>query len=161
MVWWCFWQSLETVQQTHQHVHGQLKYSWTAASARIFCLICFSFPPCNRSRTVLSITRTNKVHHLSSIVFNNADLSLFSKTHTDPIRCFNADTKRGCGVILCVPGLPADNPQQSEESSHMGGNANCKCRKCKAGGNHKHTESDQGYHSLHFVSHSIWPWSDQ
>jgi len=79
-----------------------------------------------------------------------------SKTHKDPIRCYNADTQRNCGVILCCPGLPADNPQQSEESSHMGGNANCGCRKCKVGGNHEHTESDEGYHSLHFVSHFWW-----
>jgi len=85
-------------------------------------------------------------------------LSHHSKTHVKPIHCFNTDTKfkRGCGVILHVPGLPVDNPQQSEKASHMGSNANCKCRKCKAGGNHEHTELDQGYHSLH-LSHFLWP----
>jgi hypothetical protein len=57
-----------------------------------------------------------------------------SATHSDPIRCFNAQTKRNCCVILRVPTLPADNPQQSEESSHMGGNANCGCHKCKLEG---------------------------
>lgn len=80
---------------------------------------------------------------------------LVSATQVDPIRCYNADTKRTCRVILRVPSLPADNPQQSEEASHMGGNANHGCRKCKAGGNHEHTESDEGYHSLHFVSMPI------
>lgn len=53
--------------------------------------------------------------------------------------------------MIRVPALPADNPQQSEESSHMGGNANCGCRKCKTGGPHYHTESDEGYHALHYV----------
>ncbi|KAJ6623002.1 hypothetical protein B0H10DRAFT_1944299 [Mycena sp. CBHHK59/15] len=43
----------------------------------------------------------------------------------------------------------ADNPQQSEEASHMGGNANCGCHRCKAGGPHEVTESDDGYHSMH------------
>lgn len=81
-----------------------------------------------------------------------ASQSHSSKTHQEPIQCFNADTKRKASVILRVPGLPADNPQQSEEASHMGGNANCKCRKCKAGGTHEFTESDAGYHLLHFVS---------
>ncbi|KAJ6600335.1 hypothetical protein DFH09DRAFT_1497797 [Mycena vulgaris] len=71
-------------------------------------------------------------------------------THTNPIPCFNAETKRNCRVILRVPALPADNPQQSEEASHMGGNANLGCRRCMAGGPHEHTESDEGYHSLHF-----------
>jgi hypothetical protein len=74
-----------------------------------------------------------------------------SSTHEKPIKCYNAHTNRKCRVMLLVPALPADNPQQSEESSHIGGNANCKCRKCKIGGNHEHTESDEGYHSLHFV----------
>ncbi|KAJ7063307.1 hypothetical protein C8F01DRAFT_1229908, partial [Mycena amicta] len=72
-------------------------------------------------------------------------------TETEPIRCFNAHTQKPCRAILRVPGLPADNPQQSEECSHMGGNANRKCRVCKAGGNHEHTESDEGYHALHFA----------
>ncbi|KAJ7691617.1 hypothetical protein B0H17DRAFT_1159782 [Mycena rosella] len=57
-------------------------------------------------------------------------------THTDPIR---------------LPSLPADNPQQSEEASHMGGNTNCGCRQCKAGGLHEHTESDEGYHLMHYA----------
>ncbi|KAJ7062516.1 hypothetical protein C8F01DRAFT_986105 [Mycena amicta] len=72
-------------------------------------------------------------------------------TETEPIRCFNAHTGRKCRAILRVPGLPADNPQQSEEASHMGGNANRKCRRCKVGGGHEITESDQGYHALHFA----------
>ncbi|KAJ6629389.1 hypothetical protein B0H10DRAFT_2160501 [Mycena sp. CBHHK59/15] len=70
-------------------------------------------------------------------------------THTKPIPCYNAETGRNCRVILRVPSLPADNPQQSEEASHMGGNANCGCRRCKAGGPHEVTESDDGYHSMH------------
>lgn len=74
-----------------------------------------------------------------------------NKTHKEPIKCFNAHTRREASVIIRVPGLPADNPQQSEESSHMGGNANCGCRKCKVGGSHELTESDNGYHALHFV----------
>ncbi|KAJ7198300.1 hypothetical protein GGX14DRAFT_374386 [Mycena pura] len=72
-------------------------------------------------------------------------------THTKPIRCFNAETQRNCCVILRVPSLPADNPQQSEEASHLGGNANLKCRRCMVGGCHEHTESDEGYHALHLV----------
>jgi len=45
-------------------------------------------------------------------------------THSNPIQCFKADTHSLVRVILRVPSLPADNPQQSEEASHMGGNAN-------------------------------------
>ncbi|KAJ7221325.1 hypothetical protein GGX14DRAFT_353565 [Mycena pura] len=72
-------------------------------------------------------------------------------THTKPIRCFNAATQRNCCVMLRVPALPADNPQQSEEASHLGGNANLKCRRCMVGGSHEHTESDEGYHALHLA----------
>ncbi|KAJ7606159.1 hypothetical protein DFH06DRAFT_1107659 [Mycena polygramma] len=72
-------------------------------------------------------------------------------THKKPIPCYNAETKRNCRVMIRVPSLPADNPQQSEEASHMGGNANCGCRRCKAGGPHDETESDAGYHAMHYA----------
>ena len=93
---------------------------------------------------MLILGQTNVVHHVMCI---NCD----SATHTNPIECFNAALKDECAVILRVPGLPADNPQQSEEASHMGANANCACRKCNVGGSHEFTESDMGYHSLHKV----------
>ncbi|KAJ7838096.1 hypothetical protein B0H14DRAFT_3701249 [Mycena olivaceomarginata] len=51
-------------------------------------------------------------------------------TETEPVECFNAATKRKCRFIIRTPGLTGDNPQQSEEASHMGGNANFPCRKC-------------------------------
>ncbi|KAF9541558.1 hypothetical protein CPC08DRAFT_803425 [Agrocybe pediades] len=72
-------------------------------------------------------------------------------TRTNPIRCFNAHTSRKCAVILQVPDLPADNPQQSEEASHMGTNTNHGCRKCDVGGSHEITESDKGYHALYSI----------
>ncbi|KAJ6567792.1 hypothetical protein B0H10DRAFT_2168917 [Mycena sp. CBHHK59/15] len=40
--------------------------------------------------------------------------------------------------------LPADNPQQSEEASHMGGNAN-------SSGPSDFMESNDGYHSMHYA----------
>ncbi|KAJ7702119.1 hypothetical protein B0H14DRAFT_2268114, partial [Mycena olivaceomarginata] len=35
-------------------------------------------------------------------------------TEKNPVRCYNAVTKRTCRFILRIPGLLADNPQQSE-----------------------------------------------
>lgn len=74
-----------------------------------------------------------------------------SDTHTNPIRCYNADTHRPCRIILRTPGLPADNPQQSEEASHIGGNANHPCRKCKIGGTSQEKEQDELYHQFYSV----------
>ncbi|THU81998.1 hypothetical protein K435DRAFT_823322 [Dendrothele bispora CBS 962.96] len=76
---------------------------------------------------------------------------IVNETQTNPIRCFNADTKRRCRVILRVPSLPADNPQQSEEASHIGGNSNKFCRRCNVGGTHEEKGSNEGYHSLFSV----------
>ncbi|KAF9062502.1 hypothetical protein BDP27DRAFT_1385124 [Rhodocollybia butyracea] len=76
---------------------------------------------------------------------------MIKKTHQEPIICYNAVTKCMCGARLRVPGLPANNPQQAEEASHAGGNANCLCRKCNVGGPYEVTESNQGYHSLYAI----------
>ncbi|KAF8226914.1 hypothetical protein L208DRAFT_1424932 [Tricholoma matsutake] len=89
--------------------------------------------------------------HVTSLEQFSALKDQVNATQADPICCYNSVTKQNCHVIIRVPGLPADNPQQSEESSHMGGNANCGCRKCKNGGPHDYTESNEGYHSLHFA----------
>ncbi|KAL4261149.1 hypothetical protein AB1N83_008369 [Pleurotus pulmonarius] len=90
--------------------------------------------------------------HATSPEQFSAVIDHIKSTHTEPIQCYNAHTHNPCRVVLRLPGLPADNPQQSEEASHMGGNANCKCRRCKAGGTHKETETNEGYHALFSTS---------
>ncbi|KAJ7228353.1 hypothetical protein GGX14DRAFT_530186 [Mycena pura] len=55
-------------------------------------------------------------------------------TEKEPIICYNVHTRREAAVILCVHDMDADNPQQSEEASHIGCNGSCPCRKCKWGG---------------------------
>ncbi|KAF7361103.1 hypothetical protein MSAN_01141900 [Mycena sanguinolenta] len=72
-------------------------------------------------------------------------------TEKDPVRAYNATTQRPCRIILRAPGLPADNPQQSEEASHMGSNANYPCRKCHWGGTQKQKETGQIYHDCHLA----------
>lgn len=78
--------------------------------------------------------------------------SKIRSTHANPIHCFKADTQSRVRVIIRVQNLPGDNPQQSEEASHMGGSANHKSRKSTKGGPHEVTESNEGYHELYTVS---------
>ncbi|KAJ7463048.1 hypothetical protein B0H11DRAFT_1616359, partial [Mycena galericulata] len=35
-------------------------------------------------------------------------------SHSEPLRTYNAETSRPCGVRLNIPDTPADNPQQAE-----------------------------------------------
>ncbi|KAJ7199798.1 hypothetical protein GGX14DRAFT_372817 [Mycena pura] len=72
-------------------------------------------------------------------------------TEKEPVRCFNTATGRKARFIIRVPGLPADNPQQSDECSHMGVNANFPCRKCGWGGTKQEKEEDAQYHAAHFA----------
>ncbi|KAK7028584.1 hypothetical protein R3P38DRAFT_2776286 [Favolaschia claudopus] len=72
-------------------------------------------------------------------------------TERNPVRCYNAATNRISRFIIRAPGLPADNPQQSEEACHMGSNANFPCRKCNWGGTKLEKESDETYHECHFA----------
>jgi hypothetical protein len=52
----------------------------------------------------------------------------------EPIQTWDAFTQKPCSFRLLIPDMPADNPQQSEEASHMGHQAKCKCRDCLVGG---------------------------
>ncbi|KAJ3792295.1 hypothetical protein GGU11DRAFT_693704, partial [Lentinula aff. detonsa] len=76
-----------------------------------------------------------------------------NETEKSPVRCFNAHTCRMCRVILRVPYLPADNPQQAEEASHAG--TNFPCRKCMVGGTYEETEKPEGYHSFFCGADSV------
>ncbi|KAF7357265.1 hypothetical protein MSAN_01321700 [Mycena sanguinolenta] len=73
------------------------------------------------------------------------------ETEMNPVRAYNAATQRPCRIILRAPGLPADNPQQSEGASHMGSNANYPCRKCHWGGTQKQKETGITYHDCHLA----------
>ncbi|KAL1694690.1 hypothetical protein GGG16DRAFT_46832 [Schizophyllum commune] len=73
------------------------------------------------------------------------------KTHTAPHRCYNAATGRGCGFRTNVSDLAADNPQQSEESSHIGHQGLRKCRGCKIGGPASETETPEGYTAFYKI----------
>jgi hypothetical protein len=48
--------------------------------------------------------------------------------------------------------LPADNPQQAENSSGVGAGGNYNCIHGKGGGSKEERESDDGYHALFSVS---------
>lgn len=71
-------------------------------------------------------------------------------TEKEPVRCYNAATQRMCRFIIRTPGLPANNPQQSEEASHIGCKGNFPCRKCGWGGTKIEKESEKIYHKCHF-----------
>ncbi|KAJ7343257.1 hypothetical protein DFH08DRAFT_915165 [Mycena albidolilacea] len=72
-------------------------------------------------------------------------------TEKEPVQCYNAATNRICRFIIRTPGLPADNPQQSEEASHMGCNSNFPCQKCQWGGTQIEKETEEIYHQCHFA----------
>ena len=80
---------------------------------------------------------------------------IHSATHKSPVRTWNAATKRPCGFKIFVSDLPADNPQQSEEASHIGHSGNCKCRECMAGGKAGFKATESGYHEFYEVCDSI------
>ncbi|KAJ7108898.1 hypothetical protein C8R43DRAFT_1139825 [Mycena crocata] len=73
-------------------------------------------------------------------------------THVQPIRTYDADTSRPCGVHLNVPDGPADNPQQAEEASHIGHQGLYFCRRCHVGGSHEERECPNGYHAFYEAS---------
>ncbi|KAJ3853854.1 hypothetical protein EV368DRAFT_73223 [Lentinula lateritia] len=95
------------------------------------------------------------VHFVSTSPFASAleqfkpIVKQLQSTHTEPVRCFNASTKRPCSLRGMIPDCPADNPQQAEESSHIGGSGNCKCRSCLAGGENGFHATVENYHDFY------------
>ncbi|PBK70286.1 hypothetical protein ARMSODRAFT_987954 [Armillaria solidipes] len=87
-------------------------------------------------------------------------------THLEPVESFNAATGHPCRFRLQIPDFPADNPQQSEEVSHIGHQGNCKCQACKAGGSNGFKATAENYHEFYevmrmFPSHTGAPHSVQ
>ncbi len=92
-------------------------------------------------------------------LFEFSDLSCYKSenrsSREDPVTAYNAATHKLCKFMINAAGLPADNPQQSDECSHIGLKANCNCRRCKAGGTTAEKESDTGYRELHEVRNCL------
>ncbi|KAF8958957.1 hypothetical protein BDZ97DRAFT_1667763, partial [Flammula alnicola] len=87
--------------------------------------------------------------HASAPELLGAVMTQVEDTHQNPVECYNAFTHRPCSFRIQVPNLPADNPQQSEECSHIGHHGLYFCRICKVGGSYEMKESDSGYHALY------------
>ncbi|KAK7472847.1 hypothetical protein VKT23_000954 [Stygiomarasmius scandens] len=87
--------------------------------------------------------------HVSAPEMLGAVMSQVEATHTTPTRCHNASTNRPCSFQIQVPFLPADNPQQSEECSHVGHHGNFMCRICHVGGPYVMKETNDGYDAIY------------
>ncbi len=65
-------------------------------------------------------------------LFEFSDLSCYKSenrsSREDPVTAYNAATHKLCKFMINAAGLPADNPQQSDECSHIGLKENCNCR---------------------------------
>ena len=68
------------------------------------------------------------------------------------ISAYDCHLKREILFRIFPHHLPADNPQQAESSSGIGGNGNLNCIRDKSGGTKEQKESNEGYHALFSVS---------
>ncbi|KAF7288607.1 hypothetical protein MIND_01427300 [Mycena indigotica] len=95
------------------------------------------------------------IHHVSSSQHASAGEEFaavrdtINSTEADPIHCLNVHTQKPTAIVLRAPGLPADNPQQSIEASHIGCNANFPCCKCIWGGTTIQKTAPDVYHACH------------
>ncbi|KAF7303527.1 hypothetical protein MIND_00581900 [Mycena indigotica] len=67
--------------------------------------------------------------HVTTAELNAVLRDFVQGTEREPIICYNAQTSREAAVIVRVHDKNADNPQQSEEASHIGCNGTFPCRK--------------------------------
>ncbi|KIY72157.1 hypothetical protein CYLTODRAFT_465626 [Cylindrobasidium torrendii FP15055 ss-10] len=88
--------------------------------------------------------------HASSLEQFKPIAKTIRDSHKTPIPTYNAATRRPCRYRLLGSDLPADNPQQSDESCHIGHQGLCKCRVCMAGGKGGFGEATrENYHEFY------------
>ncbi|KAF7292620.1 hypothetical protein MIND_01159900 [Mycena indigotica] len=87
--------------------------------------------------------------NVSTTEFSAALRDSIKATETNPIVCYNAESGQEAALILRLHHKDGDNPQRSEEASHIGCHANKPCRKCKWGGSQKEKETAATYHAAH------------
>ncbi|EJD42815.1 hypothetical protein AURDEDRAFT_67175 [Auricularia subglabra TFB-10046 SS5] len=68
--------------------------------------------------------------HASTAEQFSAIKEQINSTHVQPFPAYNAASHTPCKFRLFPLAFPADNPQQSDECSHMTGQATRNCRKC-------------------------------
>ncbi|KAI0317830.1 hypothetical protein OF83DRAFT_1171639 [Amylostereum chailletii] len=71
-----------------------------------------------------------------------------AKAILDDIRAFDCSLHEEILFRIGILHLPADNPMQSELSSHIGLKGNHFCRKCTVGGPHAYKQSDEGFSQI-------------
>ncbi|EJD45114.1 hypothetical protein AURDEDRAFT_64644 [Auricularia subglabra TFB-10046 SS5] len=86
--------------------------------------------PASLLRQEFFITFVSTSQHASAAEQFAALKREINGTHTNPVPCFNASTRSECLFRLVGEGFFGDNPQQSDDCSHMTGQSLCNCRKC-------------------------------
>ncbi|KAG8914101.1 hypothetical protein FRC01_004225 [Tulasnella sp. 417] len=87
--------------------------------------------------------------HASVVEQMAAAVQQIRENNKNPARSFNPVTCTYCRVIIEIECLPGDNPQQSEETSHIGLMGRLFCRRCQVGGSAADVETENGYHALY------------
>ncbi|KZV95756.1 hypothetical protein EXIGLDRAFT_671890 [Exidia glandulosa HHB12029] len=88
--------------------------------------------------------------HATALEQFEAVHEMIQESHRAPITTLHVTAKARyyCKFRIVAISLPADNPQQSAESSHIGPGGNKSCRCCHVGGTQREMETDEGYASL-------------
>lgn len=82
----------------------------------------------------------------------------FRRTHAEPLRVPDPfRPSQFCRLRIFAASILSDNPMQSTECSHIGGNGSFDCRKCMRGGSELVRVSKDGYHKLFEVQSVLSP----
>ncbi|EJD38038.1 hypothetical protein AURDEDRAFT_72549, partial [Auricularia subglabra TFB-10046 SS5] len=76
------------------------------------------------------ITFVSTSQHASAAEQFAALKSQINGTHENPVACFHSESHSECLFRLVGEGFLGNNPQQSDDCSHMTGQSLCNCRKC-------------------------------
>ncbi|KAG8785697.1 hypothetical protein FRC12_017268 [Ceratobasidium sp. 428] len=89
------------------------------------------------------------VRFVSTATHASSTEQFAAENNRNPIRVYNSLTGAYVRLRIYILNLPADNPAQSKEASHIGSRGNLSCRRCKVGGPYQVIETEEGYASFY------------
>ncbi|KZT31575.1 hypothetical protein SISSUDRAFT_994930 [Sistotremastrum suecicum HHB10207 ss-3] len=126
-------------------VSGNISNQWNIHYSMLWS--CLGLPR-KELEKMINVNFATTSQHASPMELMKAVMDMLIEAQENPWKVWDCNRKQHILVIPWLAFASGDNPMQSEFCSHIGLNANQKCRVCHVGGPEKDMLTEMGYLSL-------------